>query len=960
MMNIQRLIYITFIWMSSILFFTSCSSHDTLCLDGDGDVAKEGYMKIEFNLPDYAAPSMQSVQTRAMDNLAERAIDPEQLHILAFDNSANKKYLYNVPVVKNSLQYDSQDSRKATVTIKLIKTDKPINLMFIANNQPPFDKLEENVTLWGDFLKELKYSMPQNEGGNNIWNAATGKSTPFPFYGSLQVDGVNENMGKHDVVFYRALARVDVGLNFKIDANTPSGPYGEEARGLDNFKLEHVFVYRTYEEGYVAPLAPDFKTNPSIIPNLSRRDNNSPLSYSVYDIEGKALIREIYLPESDGSLSQPNINFNNKIHTLVIAGSFEGGATSYYRLDFAQDEMSKQRNFYPILRNHRYLFNVTKVLSPGFSSPQQALESAPTANLEYEMVVWDESIHEMHIKGEHYLGLDNHAIEFTSRLMGNNHVDDYVDLKYQTNYPITATDGVQLEWENHIDGDVTKSPHFDVAWNESSSSIRITKKETNVSNTIFSDVLHFKLGNFDIPIVVTQHFLDFKYTLECSSVTLHGVYRPSIALNSANDFIKLKFIAENRDMIGLEYVIETVPINGIVFKGKGLITESAMESRGGQEVTLLGSGILTTPIEHRTDPFIVTIESNSSSGSFCEVTVSPVYGKINLITHGYSANTYGYNLSGTAPANKVLNFPANFGPNDDSRVKIEGFNIIDGGNPQNRNGMSEEVKLWLTGKKKVVDPDTKITHNVMADIYHVGHNTDLATTDIPILIEFMKNGGIVILFMENDTPLSLFQQIYGKESISINSRSGSKALPLLGNEAFRLAQNKSVEEWETALVNLRRDPIFNGPFGDITEFQWGEDASSYRYVNGILENDIHTTVYSLDYTLTKASVLSSGTKGVSAFKYESDTYNLVFVGDGGFNSQTGNRAEMEGYSNLCPFYYDKQTMFPLPKLNYNPGGNIPVYNSQMFCNIFAWAVNKANSADLRAKKDKVIKEVQGK
>lgn len=949
MMNIQRLIYITFIWMSSILFFTSCSSHDTLCLDGDGDVAKEGYMKIEFNLPDYAAPSMQSVQTRAMDNLAERAIDPEQLHILAFDNSANKKYLYNVPVVKNSLQYDSQDSRKATVTIKLIKTDKPINLMFIANNQPPFDKLEENVTLWGDFLKELKYSMPQNEGGNNIWNAATGKSTPFPFYGSLQVDGVNENMGKHDVVFYRALARVDVGLNFKIDANTPSGPYGEEARGLDNFKLEHVFVYRTYEEGYVAPLAPDFKTNPSIIPNLSRRDNNSPLSYSVYDIEGKALIREIYLPESDGSLSQPNINFNNKIHTLVIAGSFEGGATSYYRLDFAQDEMSKQRNFYPILRNHRYLFNVTKVLSPGFSSPQQALESAPTANLEYEMVVWDESIHEMHIKGEHYLGLDNHAIEFTSRLMGNNHVDDYVDLKYQTNYPITATDGVQLEWENHIDGDVTKSPHFDVAWNESSSSIRITKKETNVSNTIFSDVLHFKLGNFDIPIVVTQHYLDFKYTLECSSVTLHGVYRPSIALNSANDFIKLKFIAENRDMIGLEYVIETVPINGIVFKAKGLITESAMESRGGQEVTLLGSGILTTPIEHRTDPFIVTIESNSSSGSFCEVTVSPVLGKINIVTHGLD-RTFGYNLTNNRPSNWVLNAPSNFGPNDDSRVKIEGFNIINGGNPSS---MSAEVKLWLTGKKKVVDPDTKLTHNVMADIYHMAYNSYIAETDVPILLEFMKNGGIVILFMENDHPLRLFKEMYGISSLTLGSTSGRKPLPLLGNEVFRLAQNKSIEEWETVLVDLRKDPILNGPFGDITEFQWGEDASSYRYINGIPENDTHTTVYSLDYTLESGRVLSSGTKGVSAFKYESDTYNLIYVGDGGFTSQSGTE---DSYT-ICPFWYDKTTLFPIPKpYRYD----IDVYNSQMFCNMMAWAIDRANDPLIRAKKDKVIKEAQGK
>ena len=489
----------------------------------------------------------------------------------------------------------------------------------------------------------------------------------------------------------------------------------------------------------------------------------------------------------------------------------------------------------------------------------------------------------------------------------------------------------------------------DVAWNESSSSIRITKKETNVSNTIFSDVLHFKLGNFDIPIVVTQHYLDFKYTLECSSVTLHGVYRPSIALNSANDFIKLKFIAENRDMIGLEYVIETVPINGIVFKAKGLITESAMESRGGQEVTLLGSGILTTPIEHRTDPFIVTIESNSSSGSFCEVTVSPVLGKINIVTHGLD-RTFGYNLTNNRPSNWVLNAPSNFGPNDDSRVKIEGFNIINGGNPSS---MSAEVKLWLTGKKKVVDPDTKLTHNVMADIYHMAYNSYIAETDVPILLEFMKNGGIVILFMENDHPLRLFKEMYGIPSLTLGSTSGRKPLPLLGNEVFRLAQNKSIEEWETVLVDLRKDPILNGPFGDITEFQWGEDASSYRYINGIPENDTHTTVYSLDYTLESGRVLSSGTKGVSAFKYESDTYNLIYVGDGGFTSQSGTE---DSYT-ICPFWYDKTTLFPIPKpYRYD----IDVYNSQMFCNMMAWAIDRANDPLIRAKKDKVIKEAQGK
>lgn len=325
MYKIYKNIFILPLLLGLLCSVSSCISDDVLN-DSSKEMVKEAYLKIEFNLPNYQMPlPHHTVQSRAMDANSERVIDPKKIAVIAFDNSTDKKYLYTVPVLENSLQYNDSDPRKATLIIKLVKSDKPINLMFIANYEPPIDKLVEGDTKWSDFIKELKFVMSIHSDGNNIWNASTQNSTPFPLYGSLKVNEVSENMGKHDVVLYRSLARVDIGLNFEINTTGIDGPYSEKTKGLDNFKLEQVFVYRTYEDGFVAPIHDDFKTKPSIVPNSKKRDNKSPLKYHVYEPEGQSLIREIYLPESDGSILQPNVNLNNTIHTIVIAGSFEGG-----------------------------------------------------------------------------------------------------------------------------------------------------------------------------------------------------------------------------------------------------------------------------------------------------------------------------------------------------------------------------------------------------------------------------------------------------------------------------------------------------------------------------------------------------------------------------------------------------------------------------------------------------------
>lgn len=64
------------------------------------------------------------------------------------------------------------------------------------------------------------------------------------------------------------------------------------------------------------------------------------------------------------------------------------------------------------------------------------------------------------------------------------------------------------------------------------------------------------------------------------------------------------------------------------------------------------------------------------------------------------------------------------------------------------------------------------------------------------------------------------------------------------------------------------------------------------------------------------------------------------MGDGGFTSSPSG---VPGGSNLiCPFYWNTNTMAPIPKPNYGAGTTkYDVYNSQMWCNVMAWAIKQA-------------------
>lgn len=269
--------------------------------------------------------------------------------------------------------------------------------------------------------------------------------------------------------------------------------------------------------------------------------------------------------------------------------------------------------------------------------------------------------------------------------------------------------------------------------------------------------------------------------------------------------------------------------------------------------------------------------------------------KKTLLTIGSSPDGYGYNFSGTAASNKLLTAFTNFGTTPVSIVKTEGFTIVDGG----QNPTASQLLEWLVEKP--------------VDIVVIGYDNSNINTDIAIYYaHYLANGGTVIAFQDRtDDRVSgnLLRAVLGNE-ISISYATGAGSV-----YKFSGLDNE----------------VLNGPFGDIRELQWGEDASTTVKVSGVNTDLVDILSYDKDISTTG----HVGTGAATGLKHK--TLNFIWFGDGGFVS-----SGCSGYAN-CPFMLDSNN-FPIAKPGYGRGTNKHlVYNAVLTANAFAWALKQAEN-----------------
>lgn len=92
---------------------------------------------------------------------------------------------------------------------------------------------------------------------------------------------------------------------------------------------------------------------------------------------------------------------------LIIRGTYKGG-TYFYKMAFVDDDL----NVLSILRNTEYVFTITSVRGEGFATVADAKKSlASNTNLDFTVLVRDDSSYEMMSNNEYYLGVSNSHFE---------------------------------------------------------------------------------------------------------------------------------------------------------------------------------------------------------------------------------------------------------------------------------------------------------------------------------------------------------------------------------------------------------------------------------------------------------------------------------------------------------------------------------------------------------------------
>ncbi|PXV58388.1 hypothetical protein CLV62_15013 [Dysgonomonas alginatilytica] len=356
---------LAFAILATISIFTSCSKEEE-------DLGKVGSRNIK-------------VQFHTTNLLLVRQTPGEaqisQVQALVFiDNGEG--YTYNYTASGTSLI--NSDNLSATFDIEIYTETRPVKIYIIANSN---DAISSNQPMVGETENEVKQKLTKAVTSTNI----TGN---FPMWGEYSLPSgisgtLNNTVAQLKVL--RAIARVDI--------NSVDSPA--------NFIMTSVQAFRVSSQLQIAPNAYSgslLVSGPSIPTGSSSTINTTPIP-----VIGNTSEAQLYLPESEAPAF---VNQVSEATCVIIGGRYNGSTTvTYYRLDFAPDIPE-----YPlgqILRNHHYTFDILKVTSAGWPTPEEAAENI-SANIEVASQDWSDANINVGIDDTDYFRLSKRNIELAA------------------------------------------------------------------------------------------------------------------------------------------------------------------------------------------------------------------------------------------------------------------------------------------------------------------------------------------------------------------------------------------------------------------------------------------------------------------------------------------------------------------------------------------------------------------
>lgn len=965
-----------------------------LSLVGCSDISRTERIIIDstekVNMQLNLSAQSESLNTRASIQRID-VIDPATLQVLVFEvmGDGSEVYRYTAPVIKH------MGSSMYTIEANTSAKNEKYRFVILTN--------VENQTIAEGALKQDVLNQFTFAAAGK-WGVTSTDAKLIPMWGELVEPIVVDRDRYINVLLHMALARVDIGLNFKTD--NPEDQL-DEVLGLPNFKLTSIRVYRTKNKGYVATSKEKLDANNNTIAanipadaiyNLADGSvtdklveaDKSPLLYAVDLIQNPKgvdkLIRNIYIPESFVLPAHPSMD---EVPCIVVGGYYgekniasDTPVETFYRMDFATYKAGTPLidSYKTILRNHRYRFNVKSISHPGFPDEDQALKSIPT-NIEVVVEDWMEDLYNFNVQGDYFFSIDKRNIEVpTVDLAGDldkpkgldASLKDYVWIKvpYRSNI---SKDKYTYNWES---SKTDQSDQFEVIIADDAfwfgALPNVPKPGSTEQLTARKDVLNLKVLDMSLTLTLNQEPSNTIFVLACDGVKVNGKYREGGTLNYTHTIdvvVRAPIEITNNAGVPEAYSIEdrllyiyTKERKGIHFEYRGKLSEDGiageLKTLNGvsfreYKVRLQGYGTPKkdsndpiSPDSNHPDAYLMPLEdlmiSTNSVSSFAD-------GKVGSLTC-LTDIIFGYRSKRilTIGSNASYRYGYELEPNSGSRAFVDA-SINFGIAPNSAVTMAQLPDDYYepSARKRAFHIDIMTRGSGVSSLAY-----EVDATILRKKLTDFKPDIILMGYATSFTPEvnGLISDYVNKGGVLIMF---TEYYPKSGtiNDMVSAVIGAQLDGSNTQISGTDQlfkmpeddsDPIINGPFGNLKGKQWGTDGHSlYKFDNFTVPD---TKVYNNAPGTNSACFFHHYGKRTDGSGLEKA---FVFLGDGGFisNSSRYLGPTYQGMSVYCPFAIDAQYR-PIDRENFlfNNFRKEPGYavsNSKLFGNILAWAVDYA-------------------
>ncbi|MDU1891389.1 MAG: fimbrial protein [Dysgonomonas sp.] len=409
----NRLIHLL-LFISVLIAASSCRDEENIVTPDDDDA---NAVNFTLNIPGLNIPS-----TYSMNGAKENEIKDVDILVFKVDAAGNQVYSYHKPAI------NIFNTNTGTVKFHAkLQEEIDRNLLIVANARNSVNGILGSIT--ADVTSKTEVLALLEQSNTTKWEAdGDGVYTNIPMITETGKMDVIIGTKVKNISFVRMLARIDVKVSVA------------EA----NFRLENIYLCNYSTNGRIAPawdakgvLSTTAATSPNLPTTLNRKiGNENAIKYTASgktSYEGEIYIFEAEAADDTGGMDDPA---RKNATCIVIEGKYNGmGATTFYRIDFAHDGTHGTVNTYmPLLRNFKYVINVTQVNGMGETSLVNALSSYAQSNIHVEKIVYDEGeLKDIIFNGRYMFGVDKSIFQtYTGRDF--NGTEDFAKLIVNTNF----------------------------------------------------------------------------------------------------------------------------------------------------------------------------------------------------------------------------------------------------------------------------------------------------------------------------------------------------------------------------------------------------------------------------------------------------------------------------------------------------------------------------------------------